>query len=130
MDEFKALTLTSILIVLSTLVFTVFLAFTGGQESIIKFSKYSIILPVIITLLAALLLAEDFKISLLYGALLGLVFITSDALVKSFYGLSGFNLSLNNIIVFLVIFVASSGIGSRFGIVKKALDEIRSEKAD
>ncbi len=127
MDEFKTIVLGSILIALSTIVYTAVLAYTGGPGTIIKLSGYSIFLPVIITFLLTFKLAEDFKLSLLNGTFLGLVYIMIYALLKNFYGLNDLNLSLNYIILFLVIITASGGIGSRFGIIKKALDEIKSE---
>jgi hypothetical protein len=130
MDELKTVLLGSILIALSTIIYSTILSYMGGQGLIIKFSVYSIFLPIIITFLVTFKLAEDFKLSLLYGFFLGLVYITIDTLLKNIYGLNDFNLSLNFIILFSVIFIASGGIGSRFGIVKKALYEIKSGKAD
>ncbi|MGZ7135379.1 MAG: hypothetical protein ACXVHY_05845 [Methanobacterium sp.] len=130
MDEFKTIVLGSFFIVVLTLIYNLILVFIGGNEFIIKYSVFSIFLVLIISFLVGFKLNEEFRTSLLYGILLGFIYITTDALIKGIFGLKDFNLSFKYIVLYMILFAALCGLGSRAGMVKKALDEIKSEKED
>ncbi|MGZ7160332.1 MAG: hypothetical protein ACXVHR_07655 [Methanobacterium sp.] len=130
MDEFKTIVLGSFFIVVLTLIYNLILVFLGGNEFIIKYSVFSIFLVLIISFLVGFKLNEEFRTSLLYGILLGFIYITTDALIKGIFGLKDFNLSFKYIVLYMILFAALCGLGSRAGMVKKALDEIKSEKED
>ncbi|MGZ7068730.1 MAG: hypothetical protein ACXVHT_10530 [Methanobacterium sp.] len=128
MDEFKTIVLGSFFIVVLTLIYNLILVFIGGNEFIIKYSVFSIFLVLIISFLVGFKLNEEFRTSLLYGILLGFIYITTDALIKGIFGLKDFNLSFKYIVLYMILFAALCGLGSRAGMLKKAIDEIKSEK--
>ncbi len=128
MNEFKTAVLGAIIIALYTVIYNGILA--NMISLIIGLSRFSVFVPLIITFLVGFKLNDEFKTSLLYGILLGLVYITIDAMMKGFFDLRVYNIPATYIILFIVVFAASCAIGSRLGMVKNALDEIKNEKSD
>lgn len=110
---------------LSLCLYYTFLVYIETGTLIETINKIFLILPLVITFILTYKLAEDFKMSLLYGILLGSVYVLTDTIMIRFYHLQTSYMQLNIIILFLVIFGVVGAIGSRFGIVKRALNEIK-----
>lgn len=128
MNEFKTAVLGVIIIALYTVIYNAILANMTGL--IIGLLPFSVFIPLIITFLVGIKLNDEFKTSLLYGILLGLVYVTIDAMIKGFFDLRAYNIPVTYIILFMAVFAASCAIGSRVGMVKNAWDEIKNEKSD
>jgi len=130
MDELKYVVLGSVLTVISLAVYYTYSTYMDIGGIIGNIMKIFIILPIFVTFIITYKLAEDFKISLIYGFFLGLIYVFADTIIKNIYNLKAFYLQIEIAILFLVVFSVVGAIGSRVGLIKNVLDEIKRDSAD
>lgn len=129
MNELKYIVLGSILTVISLAVYYTYSMYVD-IGLIGNIMMIFIILPIFVTFMITYKLAEDFKISLIYGFFLGLVYVFADTIIKNIYSLKAFYLQIEIAILFLVVFSVVGAIGSRVGLIKNVLDEIKKDSGD